>query len=109
MGRFLTEKNLNIRAMKSELGDIWRPAMGISIKTLTPSIYFFRFYRKDDMQWMMNNGPWSVDNATLVTSTIQKGGDSTKVQLNEVEFWIQIYNLQRGFMSESIGKQLGNV
>lgn len=36
VGKFLTEKNLNIRAMKSKLADVWRPAMGISIKTLTP-------------------------------------------------------------------------
>lgn len=32
VGRLLSEKNLNIRAMKSKLADLWRPAMGISIK-----------------------------------------------------------------------------
>lgn len=41
VGRFLTEKNLNVRAMKSKLADLWRPAMGISIKALKPSIFLF--------------------------------------------------------------------
>lgn len=108
VGRFLTEKNLNVRIMKSKLADIWRPAMGVSIKTLTPGLYLFQFYHKDDMQWMMNNGPWSFDNATLVTSKIPAGEDPTKVQLNEIEFWIQIYGLPSGFMTEAVGKQLGN-
>lgn len=32
----------------------------------------------------------------------------SKVPLNEVEFWIQIYDLPSGYMAESVGKQLGN-
>lgn len=108
VGRFLTEKSLNVRVMKSKLADIWRPAMGINIKALTEGLYLFQFYHKDDMQWMMANGPWSFDNAILVTSTIPSGGDPIKVQLNEVEFWIQIYGLPSGFMTEAVGWQLGN-
>nr|XP_017245464.1 PREDICTED: uncharacterized protein LOC108217127 [Daucus carota subsp. sativus] len=108
VGRFLTEKSLNVRAMKSKLADIWRPAMGISIKTLTAGLYLFQFFHKDDMQWMMNNGPWTFDNAILVTNTIPAGGDPTKVPLNEVEFWVQIYDLPTSFMTEAVGRQLGN-
>lgn len=108
VGRFLTDKNLNVRAMKSKMADIWRPTRGINIKTLTQGLFLFQFYHKDDMQWMMDNGPWSFDSAILVTNTIPAGGDPTKVSLNEVEFWIQIYDLPSGLMSESIGRQLGN-
>lgn len=28
VGRFLTEKGINGRAMKSKMGDVWRPARG---------------------------------------------------------------------------------
>lgn len=37
---------------------------------------------------------------------IPAGGDPTKVPLNDVEFWIQIYDLPSSYMTESIGKQL---
>lgn len=56
----------------------------------------------------MNNGPWSFDNAILVTGIIPAGGDPTKVPLNEVEFWIQLYSIPSGLMIESVGKHLGN-
>lgn len=29
VGRFLTEKNINTRAMKSKIADIWNPPMGM--------------------------------------------------------------------------------
>ncbi|XP_074328295.1 uncharacterized protein At4g02000-like [Apium graveolens] len=90
------------------MADIWKPKLGINIKVLTPGLFLFQFYHKDDMKWMMNNGPWSFDNAILVTNTIPARGDLTKVPLNEVEFWIQIYDLPSGYMAESVGKQLGN-
>ncbi|KAL8100596.1 hypothetical protein AgCh_032744 [Apium graveolens] len=78
VGKFLIKKNLNVRAMKSKMADIWKPTMGINIKVLTPGLFLFQFYHKDDMNWMMNNGPWSFDNALLVTNIIPVGGDSTK-------------------------------
>lgn len=62
----------------------------------------------DDMEWVMNNGPWTFDNAMLVTNVVQAGEDPTKVLLNELIFWIQIYNFPNGYMSETVGKQLGN-
>lgn len=44
LGRFLTEKSLNVRSMKSKLADVWRPIHGINIKDLKPGIFLFQFY-----------------------------------------------------------------
>lgn len=111
VGRFLTEKSINVRAMKSKLADLWKPVMVINIKVLKSGIYLFQFYHNDDMKWMMTNGPWSFNNAMLVTSTIPMGipmgEDPMKMSLNEIEFWIQIYDLPNGYMAESVGNGWG--
>lgn len=104
VGKFLMEKNMNIRAMKSKMADIWKPSMGINIKTLLPGLFVLQFYHKEDLKWMISNSPWSFDNALLVTNTIPNGGDPTKVPLNEVEFWVQIYDLPTSYMEESVRK-----
>lgn len=57
---------------------------------------------------MLSNGPWSFDGAMLVVNSIKMGEDPTVVLLVEMEIWIEIYNLPVGFMSEAVGKQLGN-
>lgn len=108
VGRLLTEKNLNVRAMKSKLADLWRPAMGITIKVLKPGVFLFQFYHKDDLKWMLTNGPWSFEGAMLIVNSIKVGEDPLMVTLNEMEIWIQIYNLPVGFMTEKVGQQLGN-
>lgn len=108
VGRFLTERNINSRAMKSKLADVWRPARGINIKDIKPDVFLFQFYHADDMAWVRNGGPWSFDGAMLVVDSIPKGGDPLEVPLYELKFWIQIHGLPSGFMSESVGKQLGN-
>lgn len=49
--------------MKTKMEDVWKPVMGINIKELESGVYLFQFYHKEDMQWVLNGGPWSFDNA----------------------------------------------
>lgn len=55
--RFLTEKNINTRAIKSKMADAWKPTMGINIKELGTGIYLFQFFHKEDKMWVLNGGP----------------------------------------------------
>lgn len=32
VGRFLTDLNVNIRAMKTKMADVWKPAMGLMLR-----------------------------------------------------------------------------
>lgn len=108
VGRFLTEKNINSRAMKSKLADIWKPARGISIKELKTGFFLFQFYHADDMKWVINGGPWSFDGTMLIINTVSKGEDPMEVPLIHISFWIQVYGLPGNLMSEQVGKQLGD-
>lgn len=94
--------------MRTKLADLWKPAMGVNIRGLKPHIFLFQFYHKDDMKWVLNNGPWTFDNACLVLNTVKTGEDPVNVMLNEIEFWIQIHGLPVGYMTEMVEKQLGN-
>lgn len=78
------------------------------MKDIKPGLFLFQFYHVDDMLWVKNGGPWSFDNALLVLNGISPGEDPTKVPLVDIDFWIQIYDLPVGYMSEAVGKQLGN-
>lgn len=108
VGRLLTEKGLNVRAMKSKLADIWRPPRGITIKDLKPGVYLFQFYHVDDLEWVLNGGPWSFDGAMLVISRVGANEDPLEVQLSNLQFWIQLFGVPGGLMTEIAGKQLGN-
>lgn len=51
VGRFLTEKNVNTRAMTSKMADVWKPTMGVNIKEIDPGIFLFQFYHREDLLW----------------------------------------------------------
>lgn len=108
VGRFLTEKNINTRAMKTKMADVWKPTMGINIKEIETGIFLFQFYHKEDMQWVLNGGPWAFDNVMLLVDVIPQGMDPLRVQLWFLNIWIQVHDLPNGFMTEAVGKQLGN-
>lgn len=108
VGRFLTEKSVNMKAMKTKMDDIWKPTMGVNIKELEQGIFLFQFYHKEDMVWVQKGGPWMFDNAMLCIEDIPPGDDPLKVPLWFLNMWIQIHDLPVGFMSEVVGKQLGN-
>ncbi|XP_074323028.1 uncharacterized protein LOC141659976 [Apium graveolens] len=108
VGRFLTEKNINTRAMRSKLADVWKPKMGINIKELETGIFLFQFFHKEDKAWVINAGPWSFNNAMLLIEEIPEGEEPLKVPLWTLNMWIQIYDLPSGFMTEAVGVQLGN-
>lgn len=57
---------------------------------------------------MVNGGPWSFDNAMLLVSVIPPSEEPVKVPLWHLNIWIQIHELPTGFMSELVGKPLGN-
>lgn len=82
--------------------------MGITIKDIKPGLFLFQFFHADDMQWVRSGGPWSFDNALLVLNIVKPGEDPTSVSLTDIDFWIQIHDLPVGYMSEVVGKQLGN-
>lgn len=60
------------------------------------------------MNWVLKGGPWSFDSAIMVMEEVPKGEDPLNVPLWHVNMWIQIFDLPSGFMSEIVGKQLGD-
>lgn len=57
VGRLLTEKNINIGAMKTKVVDVWKPSIGISIKRLIRVFFLFQFHHKEGRQWVTKGGP----------------------------------------------------
>lgn len=108
MGRFLTERSVNVCAMKTKMADIWRPSMGINIKEIEQGIFLFQFYHMEDMNWVLRGGSWSFDGAMLVLSEISKGEELVSVSLWHLNMWVQLYDLPTGYMTEAVGKQLGD-
>lgn len=108
VGRFLTEKNINLNAMQNVLASLWRPKEGVEIHDIGEIRYSFVFYHPMDMQKVLDASPWSFEQGMLVYKKLGENEDPRRVELNEVEIWVQVYDISKGFVSENILQSIGN-
>lgn len=90
------------------LASIWRPVKGVCIKNLNHNLFLFQFFHELDMTQVLCDGPWTFDNHLLVLSQLEFGMNLQQIPLFHVNFWVQVYDLPSGFISERVAKEIGS-
>lgn len=108
VGRFLTDRTVHFTSMKHRMASIWRPGRGVVIHDIGSQRYLFQFFHVIDLKRVYEGGPWSFDNCLLLLHHLKPGEMPAQVPLNIVNFWVQVYDLPVGYMSEAVGRQLGD-
>ncbi|RAL45053.1 hypothetical protein DM860_003812 [Cuscuta australis] len=111
-GRFLTDKVIKFDIMQRVMAAAWKLALGVRIVQKDDNLYLFHFFHMKDATRIIEEGPWSFDNATLVMKLLSPGEVVEAKDLNLVQMWVQIYDLPDGYTSleilEAVGKFVGN-
>lgn len=107
VGRFLTENNINFQAMQNVMASLWRPKEGMEIQDIGGYKYSFVFYHIMDLRKVIEGGPWSFEQNTLVYKQVNGTEDLQTMELNKVEIWVQVHDVPKGFISENIMKSVG--
>lgn len=107
IGKFLTEKNINLQAMQNVMASIWRPKEGVEIHDIGAYRYSFVFYHVMDLRKVLEGGPWSFEQNMLIYKQQKEGEDPQEMELNEMEIWVQIHDIPKGFLSETVLKNVG--
>lgn len=108
VGRFLTDRSIRVTIMKERMAGIWRPVKEVVIKEASTNLFLFQFFHKKDMESVVKGGPWSFDNHLLIIRNMLMGMPIQNIPLYHVEFWVQVHNIPIGFMTEVVGRHLGN-
>jgi len=108
VGRFLTNKLVKIEFMRQVMASVWQPVKGVQISEVQPGLFLFVFYHHSDMQHVLEEGPWSFENHTLVCRQVCDGVLPANVALNSIDMWVQVHDLPLGYTSDSVLEQIGN-
>ncbi|XP_057802918.1 uncharacterized protein At4g02000-like [Salvia miltiorrhiza] len=108
VGRFLTDQPINFNLMRSRLASIWRPGKGVFVKDIGQGRFIFQFFHEIDLLRVYDGGPWSFGNFSLILHRLKRGEFPLSVPLDILPFWVQIHNLPAGFLTEGVGRLLGN-
>lgn len=61
-----------------------------------------------DLQKVVEGGPWTFEQNLPVYHRLLDTEDPHMVKLNEIDIWVQIYDIPKGFISENVLKNVGN-
>lgn len=108
VGRFLSEGKIDFPAMQQTLAALWRPGMGVYMKELDINLFLFQFFHEVDVKRVMEGCPWSFNRKAMIMRRLKDGENPRSVILNNMELWVQVYDLRVGFMTEKILTEIGN-
>ena len=94
--------------MKNTMASLWRPGKGVCIKDLSPTLFLFQIFHEIDINKVLESGSWTFDQHILLVKRLEEDEQPQNILLLTTSFWIQIYNLPIGFMSEKILKDIRN-
>lgn len=108
VGRFLSERVIDFEKMQHSMAALWKPGRGVYIKSLEPNLFLFQFYHDVDINRVIEGSPWTYDRMQLVFERLKEGDVPRQVQLNKLDFWVQLHDIEHGFMSERVCRDVGN-
>ncbi|CAN0839957.1 G-type lectin S-receptor-like serine/threonine-protein kinase SD1-1 [Linum grandiflorum] len=69
-GLLMTSRNTNMNIIQDRLAMLCRPGHGMAAEDLGDKLYLFRFHHPHDLRWVIDNRPWTFDNALLVGTVL---------------------------------------
>lgn len=78
------------------------------MKELGPNLYLFQFNHDLDVKRVVEGSPRTFNRALLIFERLQPGVNPNVVQLNHIDIWVQVHDLQTGFRSERVMKDIGD-
>ncbi|XP_030487162.1 uncharacterized protein LOC115704079 [Cannabis sativa] len=108
VGTFIQHHQMDFDTIQHQLASLWKPGMGMFCKELGSNRFLFQFYHDVDINRVIDGSPWRCLRKLIIFDRLKAGDDPRSIPLSKLDIWVQIFNLQPGFMSEHVVKDVGN-
>ena len=89
VGRLLTNRKQNQRALKNTLRLAWKASPNLRIVEVGNDIFQFKFSNEYQLQWVETNGPWNFENNLLLLQRWKRGMTANNINFTHTPFWLQ--------------------
>ena len=87
-GRLLSDRQQNMRALKSTLRLVWKMGSNLQIIEVGNNTFQFKFRSRFQMEWVENSGPWNFNNNLLLLCRWKKGMTLANISFTHSPFWV---------------------
>jgi len=107
IGKFLTCKPFNKKAVQNTLKRAWGMEVGVQIVEVGSNLFQFKFKSEFDLDRVYNGGPWSFDNQVLMLQGWQPRMTAANVKFESVALWVQIWGAPFDMASPKVAAEIG--
>ena len=88
MGKLLTEKKQNLRALKNILRTAWKIGQNLKIVEVGNDILQFKFANEYQLRWVETNGPWNYENNLMLLKRWERGMTTGNISFTHSPFGV---------------------
>ena len=107
--KFLTKRALNMEAVTKTFSPLWRSAKGFEVRRISDHILPFSFDKKEEVERIMSNAPWSFDKHLVVLQWYDKEVPLWDLEFDKILIWVQIHDVSIKFMNKTMAVKLCEV
>ena len=108
IGKFLTCKAFNKRAVLSTMKRVWGMQSDLQIVEVGTNLFQFKFQSEFDLIRVLKGGPWCFDNQLLMLKRWHKGMTASNVKLECASLWVQIWGAPFDTLSAKVATEVGS-
>ncbi|KAI5338227.1 hypothetical protein L3X38_017498 [Prunus dulcis] len=87
----------------------WSNKVRVQIGRLEENLFMFSFLTKEDRLRILGGGPWTFNHFLVVLAEADGMVQPSRIPLIKQEFWVQLQGLPPAFMTQIMGRQIGEV
>ena len=91
MGKLLTDKKQNLRALKNTLRTAWKIGQNLKIMEVgneSNDILQFKFANECQLRWVETNGPWNYENNLMLLKRWERGMTASNISFTHSPFGV---------------------
>ncbi|XP_055959759.1 uncharacterized protein LOC130014835 [Mercurialis annua] len=109
VGRFLTDKIVNLIAMRQMMAFVWKPVRGVKVSEIKPNLFLFQFFHELDLARVVNEGPWTFEHHLFLCQEVKRGAIVEDMELWHADLWVHVVDIPLGYASEKLAQDAGKV
>lgn len=86
--KFLTKRTLNVEVVTITFSPLWRSVKGFEVWRITNHVLLFTFEKKEEVERIMSNSPWSFDKHLVILQWYDKEVPLRALEFNKILIWV---------------------
>ena len=104
--KFFTRRALNVEAITRTFNPLWRSVKGFEVRRSSDHVLLFTFEKKEEIERIMNNAPWSFDKHLVVLQRCDKETPIKELKFDKIPLWVQLHDIPVRFMNKAVAEKL---